>query len=97
MPGSSGKLLLDPQPCQAYRYTQPFPQGGGFIAAVTDGLRWDAGAVQLRLLSGRFIMAAYDVPAPAVASLMSRCKQAHGAPKGRSAHSAGCVICAGQR
>ena len=56
-------------------------QGGGFIAAVTDGLRWDAGAMQLRLLSGRFIMAAYDVPVPAVGSLMSRCKLMHGAPR----------------
>ncbi len=55
-------------------------QSGGFVAAVTDGLRWDAGAVQLRLLSGRFIMAAYNVPAPAVSSLMSRCKATHGAP-----------------
>ena len=55
-------------------------QSGGFVAAVTDGLRWDAGAMQLRLLSGRFIMAAYDVPAPAVGSLMSRCIAMHGAP-----------------
>ncbi len=55
-------------------------QSGGFIAAVTDGLRYDAGAVQLRLLSGRFITAAYNVPAAALGSLMSRCKAMHGAP-----------------
>ncbi len=53
-------------------------QGGGFIAAITDGLRWDAGAVQLRLLSGRFVMAAYDVPGGAVGVLLSRCKLTQG-------------------
>ena len=45
---------------------------------MTDGLRWDAGAVQLRLLSGRFIMAAYDVPGSDVGVLLSRCKSAEG-------------------
>ena len=45
---------------------------------MTDGMRWDAGAVQLRLLSGRFIMAAYDVPGGAVRVLLSRCKLTQG-------------------
>ena len=53
-------------------------QGGGFIAAVVDGLRWYAGAVQLRLLSGSFVMAAYNLPGPAVGILVSHCQPGHG-------------------
>ena len=37
-------------------------QGGGFIASVPDGLRWDAGAVQLQLLCGVAVLGYYDVP-----------------------------------
>ncbi len=64
-PRSGLDLCYDPVPSSKSRHAPEFlvaMQAGGFVAK----LDWDARAGQLRLMSGVFRMATYDVPAPHV-------------------------------